>query len=79
MAFKTTLKILAIGIVALTSTAATSTSHLNYRIHYLTENGNSEPGFPYPYVGYSEYYCDSTVVTYGKLTSNEEYEFVSNC
>jgi len=56
-----------------------STSALNYRIHYLTEAGNSEPGFPYPYVGYSDVFCDSDVETYGKVTSNVEYEYFSTC
>lgn len=72
------LKFAALAAVMLTTTAATQ-SNLNYRIHYLTEAGNSEPGFPYPYVGVAEFYCDSSIVTYGKVTSNEEYEFVSNC
>lgn len=72
------LKVAALGLVMLASTGAT-TSSLEYRIHYLTEAGNSEPGFPYPYVGYSEYYCDGSVITYGKLTSITEYEYVYTC
>ena len=75
---KKSLKIAALAAIVLVSTAQTS-SNLNYRMHYLTEAGNSEPGFPYPYVGVSEFYCDDTIVTYGKVTSNQEYEFVSNC
>ena len=75
---KKSFRFAAVGAIMLASTASAS-STLNYRMHYLTEAGNSEPGFPYPYVGVSEFYCDDTIVTYGKVTSNQEYEFVSNC
>jgi len=71
------LGIAALSAIMLASTAATS--NINYRIHYITESGNGEPGFPYPYVGYTDYYCDGSDVTYGLVTGNQEYEFVSNC
>lgn len=75
----TSLKIAALAAIALASTASTTQSVLNYRLHHLTENGNAEPGFPYPYVGYSEYYCNGSTVSYGRVTGNDEYEFVANC
>lgn len=74
----TAFKIAALAAVTVLGTGATS-STLNYRIHYLSEAGAEEPGFPYPYVGYSEYYCDGNVVTYGLVTYRQEYEFVADC
>lgn len=78
MGIRKSFKIVALAAIMLASSAATS-SNVNYRMHYLTESGNCEPGFPCPYVGYSDYYCDGSVVTYGLVTGNQEYEFISNC
>lgn len=72
------LKIAALVAIVIGSTGFSS-STINYRIHYLTEAGNSNPPFPYPYVGYTDYYCDGSDVTYGLVTGNQEYEFVANC
>jgi len=76
--FGKSLKFAALAAIMLTTTAATQ-SNVTYRIHYLTESGNGEPGFPYPYVGYTDYYCDGSDVTYGLVTSTQEYQFISNC
>jgi len=73
------LKFAALATAMLLTMGNGSTSALNYRIHYLTEAGNSEPGFPYPYVGYTDVFCDADMETYGKVTSNVEYEYFSNC
>jgi hypothetical protein len=56
-----------------------TSSTINYRIHYLTESGNGEPGFPYPYVGYTDYYCDGSDITYGLVTGNQQYQYVGSC
>lgn len=75
------LKFAALAAIMLVSTSsgAVTSSTINYRIHYITENGNAEPGFPYPYVGYTDYYCDGSDITYGLVTGNQQYQYVGSC
>lgn len=76
--FGTALKLASLAAIMVISTGFSS-STINYRLRYVTESGQGQPGFPYPYVGYTDYYCDGSDVTYGLVTGNPEYEFVASC